>query len=277
MSDVIIGCIVSGGLGNQIFMVSATIAHGARHSRTPRFYLQSPNGGRPAYWDKLFCNVADCVVSTLPAPTVRHAEPSFSYTEIPANADHIYGYFQSEKYFKDQFDIVYRRFGIPRLQQEIVAKLGDPWICGTRVSLHIRLGDYVQSTETHPVLPPDYYHRALAELSSRVSGNFTIYCFYERSDRNMAMARIDPLREAYPTYNFVLVPDIWQLDDWEELLLMSCCDHHIIANSSFSWWGAYFNTTQTKVVCRPSVLTGPALPLDISDYYPPEWICVAAF
>jgi len=276
MSDNIIGCVVGGGLGNQIFMVSAVIAQGARYGRAPRFYLQSPNGGRPSYWDKLFRNVADCVVESLPALTAHHKEPSFSYTEIPANSNSIYGFFQSEKYFKDQFDKIYHRFGIPLFQQELIAKLGNPWISETRVSLHIRLGDYVQLTEKHPVLSPEYYSRALAELSTRVTGNLTIYCFYERPNRDMALLRIDPLRDAHPTYRFVLVPDVWELADWEELLLMSCCDHHIVANSSFSWWGAYFNGSPTKVVCRPPILTGPALPLDISDYYPPEWICINA-
>jgi hypothetical protein len=52
-------------------------------------------------------------------------------------------------------------------------------------------------------------------------------------------------------------------DDWEQMLLMSVCNHNIIANSSFSWWGAYFNTNPEKIVCCSSIMT--------EWCHPPEW------
>jgi hypothetical protein len=56
----------------------------------------------------------------------------------------------------------------------------------------------------------------------------------------------------YPSYTFVSVPSLGvPLEDWEELLCMSCCDHHIISNSTFSWWGAYVNPSIEKMVCYP--------------------------
>ena len=65
------------------------------------------------------------------------------------------------------------------------------------------------------------------------------------------------------------------MSDWEEMLAMSLCNHNIIANSTFSWWGAYFNSNEDKIVCYPSVWFGPELKNNNTvDLFPEEWKCI---
>jgi hypothetical protein len=62
-----------------------------------------------------------------------------------------------------------------------------------------------------------------------------------------------------------------KLSDWEQLLLMSLCEHNIIANSTFSWWSGYFNTNQNKIICYPSQWFGPNIVHCTSDLFPKNW------
>ena len=94
--------------------------------------------------------------------------------------------------------------------------------------------------------------------------------FCEREDNYDVLQMISKLSEIYSGFTFMKVDDT--IDDWKQMLLMSLCHHNIIANSSFSWWGAYFNENNRKIVCYPSLWFGPALAQkDVSDMTPPEW------
>jgi hypothetical protein len=175
------------------------------------------------------------------------------------------GYFKNEQYFKSIGNTIRSEFTLKnpagQASQEAQFKITKSTL---PVSLHIRRGDYVQETATalyHGALPIEYYHSAITYLSEKI-GTFNLFVFSD----DIAWAK-ENLHLNVPM-TFVSQPEI---PDYEELLLMSLCKHNIIANSSFSWWGAWLNQNPDKIVIAPKrwlAKTG-------NDYYkeiPPSWI-----
>ena len=97
--------------------------------------------------------------------------------------------------------------------------------------------------------------------------------FCEDADLDEVTVTISKLIHIFQDFTFRRVDNA--LEDWEQIILMSCCHHNIIANSSFSWWGAYFNSSVDKIVCFPSVWFGSVANNDTVDLCPSEWIKIA--
>ena len=115
------------------------------------------------------------------------------------------------------------------------------------VSIHIRRGDYVGNQdilEDHGICNFDYYLKAINILSSKIS-SFKLFFFSDDMDwvkENFSSINVD---------KFFIEQE--QKNDWVDMFLMSSCDHQIIANSSFSWWGAWLNSNNSKIVVAPKI------------------------
>ncbi len=169
------------------------------------------------------------------------------------------GFWQSEKYFIDHADIIREEFTLKEplgtsAQNLAYIVLGAKKNSAT-VSLHVRRGDVARDAWKNPyygITTPEYYKNAIEVLAEKIGATDatknsfapSIHIFVFSDDIEWVKQNI---KIPFPT-TFVQGNDI---ADYEELTLMSMCDHHIIANSSFSWWGAWLNPNPDKIIIAP--------------------------
>jgi len=174
-------------------------------------------------------------------------------------------YFQGEKYFKNVEDLVRKEFTLKN-EMGSDAKLLEEEILNSNnsVSLHIRRGDYITDAKTnfyHGVCDLAYYERATKYLQEKF-GNIKIFVFSDDINWVKENLHIEDLC-------FVSNPEI---KDYEELILMSKCNHNITANSTFSWWGAWLNENKDKVVVAPKKWFNNEQVNNKSDIVPKDWV-----
>jgi hypothetical protein len=181
---------------------------------------------------------------------------------------HVYlsGYWQSERYFA----------GIANLLRDELTPCDPPTtataeVLGhidrvTAVSVHVRRGDYTFTpvTRIHPPCTVDYYRTAVATIRERVPGT---HFFVFSDDPQWVRANLEWLHPA------TLVTHNGAVRDYEDLRAMSHCRHHIIANSSFSWWAAWLCRHDAKVVVAPLRWFG-ITERSTRDLYPDGWLRV---
>jgi hypothetical protein len=283
--------LINGGLGNQLFQVFATLAAAIRNGDTCYFLhtMRDASGKRATYWNSLFHNLRSMMVLSTQANVQRfmqlpeHQEPSFKCTPLPRQTAmnstplKLVGYFQSEKYFADVRDEIYDKLKLLEQQRGVRAMFAESaWFsCGAvTVAMHFRIGDYARIQDAHPILQLEHYRKALKHILDHVHVHINVLIFNQACDDAIILDHMRQLN-ADPAFaarcRFHKVPDTF--DDWKQMLLMSVCDHNIIANSTFSWWGAYLNQNPDKIVCYPSTWFGPALKKhDTRDLFPSSWV-----
>ena len=272
---------LQGGLGNQLFQIFACISYALKYNfefKLPIYnqnekVAKGPTGClRPTYWDNLLVNLKKNVVKNNHhiyqiLPQLR--EKDFRYNEIPKINENfmLFGYFQSYKYFQDNFDKILEIIKIEEFKKTIREKNKGLFIDDT-ISMHFRLGDY-KNLSAHNIMSIDYYINSLSEIIKKTKkDNFTVIFFCEDEDIEDVKNKINKIKQNHTNCVFKRGKG----EDWEELILMSLCNHNIIANSSFSWWGAYFNENPEKLVYYPSKWFGPKLQdKKTIDMFPPSW------
>ena len=208
----------------------------------------------------------DRVLGSTPRP-IHYREPHFHFDPQLAKQTPpvlLDGFWQSELYFRDIAGILRTELA-PRdpLEAENAA-LAAEIDQVEAVSLHVRRGDYVSNTSTnayHGVCSLDYYRAAITRMREHL---VTPHLFVFSDDH--AWARDNLKAGVAITYVTVNPSD----RGFRDMQLMSRCRHHIIANSSFSWWGAWLNPRPNKIVVAPNRWFA-ASPNDTRDLLPLEW------
>ncbi len=251
-----------GLLANQMFQVAATVGIARRNGLD---YVLPP--WEPARW----LQSPPPQVTALPGDLPEIRERDFAYQEIRVqHSATLLGYFQSEKYFAHCREEIRRLFTpLPELVAELGRRFG-PLLARPHCALHVRRGDYVGSPYWADLAASDYYERAMARFGSDT--RFLVFS----NDVPFCRARFDAARCAL----------VEGLDAWGSLVLMSLCRAHIIANSSFSWWGAWLHAEPEATVVAPRAwfagpYADPAIPFspgpphrgfhDTRDVVPERW------
>jgi hypothetical protein len=186
------------------------------------------------------------------------------FKNYPANA-YLDGYWQSEKYFESCREAIHADFSFVHPPSAENASLLERIKAGNSLSLHVRRGDYVSSTKinsVHGTCSPEYYSAAL-KLMREKHGAMKVFVFSD--DIEWCKANLNAGE------NVIYISHNSGKNSYEDLRLMSNCRHNIIANSSFSWWGAWLNPSSSKTVVAPRNWFRTK---DNPDIYPAEWICL---
>jgi hypothetical protein len=265
-----------GGLGNQLFQIFATIAYSIRVKQPFRFLYTEFLGKRQTYWNTFLLSLKGFTTTVPLDNSVTLKERGFGYNELPIlqNIEYqnvsLYGYFQSYKYFDSHYETLCKIIRLDNQKNKIKQKYLHAYDCTQLISMHFRLGDYKMLPDYHPIMTYKYYFNCIQHIISTTNNpELHILYFCEKDDNTVVHKTIKMLSVAFPVCKFIKAVDT--ITDWEQLLMMSCCHHNIIANSTFSWWGAYFNRYGDKIVCYPSVWFGPKNPVSTADLFPTSW------
>jgi hypothetical protein len=196
---------------------------------------------------------------------IQYHEQQFNYDISLQNIKNdilfLNGYFQSELYFNEYENYIREAFEIKSpLKKETRAAL-ELMKKGTAVSLHIRRGDYLQH-DIHNTNKEQYYRDAMEYIENKIED--VVYFIFSDD--------MDWVKENFKTNTETHYMDFNDAaSNYEDLKLMSSCQHHIIANSSFSWWGAWLNPNPNKIVIAPKKWFNDET-RNYKDVVPASWI-----
>jgi hypothetical protein len=276
---------IMGGLGNQLFQIFCGIAY-SFENRIPfkinanKFDLVSPLDNiskRPTYWTSLLSNLSKFTYHAQLAIPTYIEKTHFKFAKIPYITQDfkLHGYYQSYKYFDTQYANICKMINLDN-QKAGIAEKHSVLLNGAKkpISIHFRIGDYIKNQAMHPILNTTYYINCINYLKSQLpnfENSYYLLIFGELCDNEKIIYAIENIKA---NYNIEIVLCDYAIPDYEQLLLMSLCCHNIIANSTFSWWGAYFNSNANKIVCYPSIWNGSSN--NVNDLFPESWIKISS-
>ena len=266
-----------GGTGNVLFQISAAIYYSNKLNRP---FLLNEYPGFPNlknYSAKSIGLDEETYMKSL----CEHSESNISKNvEFPENKNVLLtGFFQDYRICDEYKEYLVDVIGLSAIRKNVIPIISQPvfqsrglfrHIHSTSpteitISLHVRRGDY-ENLRCYFILLDEYYYKnAISYLISKLRGKYkrvNILCFYEKKSYESANRIIRSLEQdkellqfpiEYYHFNQIIgdQPDT-TITDIEEMAIMSHCNHHIIANSTYSWWSAYINDNPDKIVCYPN-------------------------
>lgn len=272
-----------GGLGNQMFQYAAGRSLAVKHNAEFKLDISEFETYKVQDYAINNLNIIENISTTKEIKEFKHKkflnliqiknkkyikEKGFTFdSDILYLSDNVYleGYWQSAKYFQSIENIIRQDFKFKTQPQDKNLEFSKIITNTNSISLHIRRGDYITNpvaNSVHGLCSLDYYEKSIDYISQKVE-NPQFFIFSD--DAQWAKENLN-------------IPFLSTIIDWnknensyEDMRLMSLCKHNIIANSSFSWWGAWLNQNSDKIVIAPEKWFNTSS-IDAKDLVPENWI-----
>jgi hypothetical protein len=290
---------LKGGLGNQLFQYAA--ARSIANRSGARLYLDAFTGFASDLFARSFrLNCFDIRAELLPEPEcVNRIERSLLSRKLrgyrercfmrflgqafdpftaelkPSGDVVLEGFWQSERYFRDVSDLIRKELrvvaDISRQSLDLAAQIRE----SGGIAVHVRRlhgvaahGTKVEGRyggEAAHISLNEYYRQAVNGITEKRGGG-TVFVFADSPEWAQENIRFD-CATTYVSHN-------GSERDYEDLFLMASCRDHVIANSSFSWWGAWLGEASDKIVCAPKNFSPYRGMRPLRDVYPPSWVVI---
>jgi hypothetical protein len=240
---------LQGGLGNYLFQISAAYGVSIRDNKELKIDISDiaiVHSPLELYSNNIFRNITFGEIVNF--ESIHSSEHSpISYLNIPVVNGNLKldGYYQNEKYFKQYRNEILNLFKIDEATNQYLNEKYSDITFENTCSIHVRRGNYVERQNFHPLQTIEYYKQAIS-----IIGEESLFLIFS-DDIEWCKINLDFIK------NKIFISGNL---DYQDLYLMSMCNHNIIANSSFSWWGAWLNKHNNKAVIYPSYWfnNGPA-------------------
>ncbi len=254
---------LQGRTGNLMFQIAHGFVKSLEYNR--QFVVPSGESSTKHLEKNLFRKFDFSIAQSPSSLDSKHIWGSFIYDKIEGPAEDkptVYaGWYQSEKFF-GQYSSVIKDVFSPTLDFVNRALKDFPFLNNSVVgAINVRRGDYLTQPRRHPVITLDYINKALELLP--------------RCDKILVLSDdIQWCKNNIKTDNLVFVENYIDCDG---LWLLSLCDHYIISNSTFSWWGAWLSRTENKVIISPDTWFGPDVIDNPKDIWCDNWIKIPTY
>lgn len=242
-----------GQLGNQMFQYAVLQGISAKNKAQVVFTEEVVSR---SYLFDIFNITQYSIVSDLNYEEYRESKFEFNEEVFDIDSKSLFGYFQTDKYFKHCEEIIRQEFTFRENTVKQTEEILKPYKDKILASVHVRRGDYLTNPTFHPILTSNYYNKAFNLLDD---GNTLFVCVSND---------IEWCKSNLKRNNLIYQHNSLDVD----MCIISKCSHHIIANSSFSWWGSWLSTNKNKKVVAPEKWFGPSANLNTKDLYRQEFI-----
>lgn len=273
---------LTGGMGNQMFQYSCGFAVAQRLKVPHKYYFESFEGNTPRSFELGCFTISSEKATTAEITKVRdvtpftllrnsthiYKEPHFEYDKnimTVSDQTELQGYWQSDKYFSPYENELKKQFLFSKPLTRRNKELLEKYAKNTLVSLHVRRGDYVSNAAAHQfhgLTTLDFYKTAVSVLLKKFKN--VVFLIFSDDPQWVQDNLQDTGKCIFVTWN-------QGAQSYNDLHLMSKCHHHILANSSFSWWGAWLSNHSPHIVIAPKKWFND-FTINTSDLLPSSWI-----